>query len=99
VAKRTYELRIDYAPIGPGMRRKVTAKREITASPREAVRIAAKTVREGYGAVERVTIMDGRIPVVDCHYSIRPRKPTRRVERSFARCSIDPIFKRELGKR
>jgi hypothetical protein len=94
--KRDFELRIEYAPIGPGMRRRQTVKKQITARPREVARIAAKAVREGYGAVSSTVVMDGAIPVVRCDYSIRPRKPTRRVGRSWARCSIDPIFKREL---
>ncbi len=94
--KREYELRTEYAR--PGVRPshpRITTK-YITVTPREAVRAAAKAIRDGKGHVARATSHADMITVVACSYSIRPRKPTRRVEKSFARCTIDPIFKRSL---
>jgi len=93
--RREYELRIEYAPVGTSVRRKRTTQ-YINVTPREAVKRAAKAVRDGRGSVAHATINADMITLVNCSYSIRPRKPTRRVERSFARCSIDPIFKRSL---
>lgn len=93
--RRDYELRIEKAPVGTSVRRGRTSK-WINATPHEAVRAAAKAVRDGKGHVLHATIHADSITLVNCSYSIRPRKPTRRVERSFARCSIDPIFKRSL---
>ena len=95
MAKHIYQLRIEYFPIGAQIRRR-RMTRQIETTPREALRQAAKAVRDGRGAVDSAVIIDGLIPVVRCQYSIRGQKPTRRVERSWARCSIDPIFKRQL---
>lgn len=93
--KREYELRTEYAPVGTSVRR-ARKSQFITVTPREAVKRAAKAVRDGKGHVLHATIHADMITLVNCSYSIRPRKPTRRVEKSFARCSIDPIFKRNL---
>lgn len=94
--KREYELRIEHARTGVRPQHPRITKRYITVTPREAVKQAAKAVRDGKGSVAAATINADMITLVRCTYSIRPRKPTRRVEKSFARCSIDPIFKRNL---
>lgn len=94
--KREYELRIEHARIGPRPQHPRITKKYITVTPREAVRAASKAVRDGKGSVARATVHADSITLVACSYSIRPRKPTRRVEKSFARCTIDPIFKRNL---
>jgi len=93
--KREYELRTEYAPVGTSVRR-ARKSQFITATPREAVKRAAKVVRDGKGNVSRATIHADMITLVECRYSIRPRKSTRRVAKSFARCSIDPTFKRSI---
>lgn len=94
--KREYELRIEHARTGVRPQHPRITTKYITTTPRGAVRAAAKAIKDGKGSVARATIHADMITVVACSYSIRPRKPTRRVEKSFARCTIDPIFKRNL---
>lgn len=94
--KREYELRTEYARTGVRPQHPRITTKYITVTPREAVKRAAQAVKDGKGSVARATIHADMITLVACNYSIRPRKPTRRVEKSFARCTIDPIFKRHL---